>query len=74
MNLGLTKQKAKSLASKLRNHAIQRLATIINTKHALCLRGGFWGGGCWARGGGGWEKETPGVQEHGEQPSRSPLY
>eukprot|EP00983_Pelagomonas_calceolata_P079145 1154558-Pelagomonas_calceolata.AAC.1 len=44
MNLGLTKQKAKSLASKLREHAIQRLTTIINTGHALCFHGGFWGG------------------------------
>eukprot|EP00983_Pelagomonas_calceolata_P001781 59775-Pelagomonas_calceolata.AAC.1 len=44
MDLGLSKQKAKSLASKLRNYALQRLTTIINTRHALCLHGGFWGG------------------------------
>eukprot|EP00983_Pelagomonas_calceolata_P086301 1156732-Pelagomonas_calceolata.AAC.2 len=44
MNLGLTKHKAKLLASKLRNHTIQRLTTIINTRHALCLHEGFWGG------------------------------
>eukprot|EP00983_Pelagomonas_calceolata_P030281 950076-Pelagomonas_calceolata.AAC.3 len=33
------------------------------------------GGGCWARGGGEWEKESPHVQpeEYGRQPSRSPL-
>eukprot|EP00983_Pelagomonas_calceolata_P000764 27598-Pelagomonas_calceolata.AAC.1 len=44
MNLGLTKQKSKSLASKFRDHAIQRLTNIINTRHVLCLHGGFWGG------------------------------
>eukprot|EP00983_Pelagomonas_calceolata_P074697 1152657-Pelagomonas_calceolata.AAC.1 len=44
MNLGLTKQQAKSLASKLRDRAIQRLTTVINTRHSLCFHGGFWGG------------------------------
>ena len=39
INLGLTKQKAESLASQLRDHAIQRLSTIINTRHALCFQG-----------------------------------
>ena len=39
INLGLTKQKAKSLATQLRDHAIQRLSIIINTKHALCFQG-----------------------------------
>jgi hypothetical protein len=39
INLGLTKQKAKSLAAKLRDHAIQRLTTIKNTRHALCFQG-----------------------------------
>eukprot|EP00983_Pelagomonas_calceolata_P037424 1136322-Pelagomonas_calceolata.AAC.4 len=43
MNLGLTKQKATSLASKLWDHAIQRLTTIINPRHAR-FHGGFWGG------------------------------
>eukprot|EP00983_Pelagomonas_calceolata_P008913 289500-Pelagomonas_calceolata.AAC.1 len=43
VNLGLTEQKAKSLASKLRDHAIQRLNIIINTKHALCSWGGVLG-------------------------------
>eukprot|EP00983_Pelagomonas_calceolata_P087735 1157021-Pelagomonas_calceolata.AAC.8 len=44
MNLGLTKQKAKSLASKLGNHAIQRFTTIINIRRALCFHRGFGGG------------------------------
>jgi len=45
VNLGLSKYKAKSLASKLSCHAIQRLTTIINTRHALCLQGtSGWGG------------------------------
>eukprot|EP00983_Pelagomonas_calceolata_P072199 1151607-Pelagomonas_calceolata.AAC.7 len=30
-----------------------------------------WGWNCWARGGGEQEKEIPGVQEQGGQPSRS---
>eukprot|EP00983_Pelagomonas_calceolata_P073092 1152002-Pelagomonas_calceolata.AAC.4 len=30
-------------------------------------------GGCWARGGGEQEKESLGVQDHGRQPSKSPL-
>eukprot|EP00983_Pelagomonas_calceolata_P073959 1152343-Pelagomonas_calceolata.AAC.1 len=45
MNLGLTKQKAKLLASKLRDHAIQRFTTMITTRHALCFHGGFGGAG-----------------------------
>eukprot|EP00983_Pelagomonas_calceolata_P055228 1144052-Pelagomonas_calceolata.AAC.8 len=32
------------ICHKLRDHAIQRLITIINTRHALCFHGGFWGG------------------------------
>eukprot|EP00983_Pelagomonas_calceolata_P015885 503671-Pelagomonas_calceolata.AAC.1 len=44
MGLGLAKQKAKSLASELGDHAIQRLTTINSTRHALCFHGGFWGG------------------------------
>jgi len=39
INLGLTNQKAKVLASQLRDHAIQKLSTIINTRHALCFQG-----------------------------------
>mgnify|MGYP006296909187 CR=1 FL=1 len=39
INLGLTKERAKLLASQLRDHAIQRLSTIINTRHALCFQG-----------------------------------
>ena len=39
INLGLNKQKAESLASRLRDHAIQRLSTIINARHALCFQG-----------------------------------
>eukprot|EP00983_Pelagomonas_calceolata_P114107 1160059-Pelagomonas_calceolata.AAC.13 len=35
INLGVTRQKAKSLASKSSCHAIQRLTAIINTRHAL---------------------------------------
>ena len=45
INLGLTKQKAESLASQLRDHAIQRLSTIINTRHALCFQGASGRGG-----------------------------
>eukprot|EP00983_Pelagomonas_calceolata_P027233 855762-Pelagomonas_calceolata.AAC.1 len=33
INLGLTREKAKSQASKLSCHAIQRLTTIINATH-----------------------------------------
>jgi len=44
INLGLTRQKAKSLASKLSCHAIQRLTTIINTRHALHFQGTSGGG------------------------------
>eukprot|EP00983_Pelagomonas_calceolata_P101307 1158683-Pelagomonas_calceolata.AAC.9 len=77
VNLGLTKQTAKSLASKLSYRAIQKMTTIvnttINTRHALHFQGASGGGVCWARGGEEWEKEIPDVQEHGGQPSRSPL-
>eukprot|EP00983_Pelagomonas_calceolata_P015322 485776-Pelagomonas_calceolata.AAC.1 len=68
MNLGHTKQKAKSLASKLRDHTIQRLTSIINIRHALCFHGGFWGGVCWARGGRGREKESPGARSMASNP------
>eukprot|EP00983_Pelagomonas_calceolata_P086628 1156795-Pelagomonas_calceolata.AAC.2 len=34
---------------------------------------GLQGGGFWARGGGVQEEESPGIQEHGGQPSRSSL-
>eukprot|EP00983_Pelagomonas_calceolata_P041986 1138295-Pelagomonas_calceolata.AAC.2 len=43
-NLGLTRQKAKSLASKLSCCAIQRLTTVINTRHALHYQGTSGGG------------------------------
>eukprot|EP00983_Pelagomonas_calceolata_P089878 1157356-Pelagomonas_calceolata.AAC.4 len=43
---GPSQTKAKSLAFKLRDNAIQRSTTIINTRHALCFHGGFWDGGC----------------------------
>eukprot|EP00983_Pelagomonas_calceolata_P007007 227837-Pelagomonas_calceolata.AAC.1 len=52
----LPRQKAKSLASKLSCHAIQILTTILNARHALHFQG--WG--CWARGSGEQEKESPG--------------
>eukprot|EP00983_Pelagomonas_calceolata_P083787 1156231-Pelagomonas_calceolata.AAC.1 len=45
INLGLTRQKAKSLASKLSCHAIQRRTTIIDTRHALHCQGTSGGGG-----------------------------
>jgi len=45
INLGLTKQKAESLASQLSVHAIQRLSNIINTRHALCFQGASGRGG-----------------------------
>eukprot|EP00983_Pelagomonas_calceolata_P011413 367820-Pelagomonas_calceolata.AAC.1 len=43
------------------------------TLDTLFVFTGASGGGCWARGSRGWEKESPGVQEHDEKPSRSPL-
>eukprot|EP00983_Pelagomonas_calceolata_P037876 1136559-Pelagomonas_calceolata.AAC.3 len=43
-NLDLTRQRAKSLASKLSCHAIQRLTTIIYTRHALHFQGTSGGG------------------------------
>eukprot|EP00983_Pelagomonas_calceolata_P108126 1159420-Pelagomonas_calceolata.AAC.18 len=45
--------------------SIQRLATLINIRHALHFQGASGGGGCWTRGGGEQEKESPGVHEHG---------
>eukprot|EP00983_Pelagomonas_calceolata_P058062 1145346-Pelagomonas_calceolata.AAC.6 len=45
VNFGFTRQKAKSLASNLSCHAIQRSTTIINTRHALHLQGSAGGGG-----------------------------
>ena len=45
ISLGLTKQNAESLASQLRDHAIQRLSTITNTRHALCFQGASRRGG-----------------------------
>eukprot|EP00983_Pelagomonas_calceolata_P062292 1147229-Pelagomonas_calceolata.AAC.2 len=32
------------MASKLREHAVQKLTTVINTRHALGFLRGFWGG------------------------------
>eukprot|EP00983_Pelagomonas_calceolata_P025938 813188-Pelagomonas_calceolata.AAC.1 len=43
--MGLTRQEAKSLASNLSRHAIQRLTTIINTRCTLHLQGTLGGGG-----------------------------
>eukprot|EP00983_Pelagomonas_calceolata_P090977 1157487-Pelagomonas_calceolata.AAC.5 len=48
--------------------------------HPGLAQRGFFEGGCWACGGGERKKKkkkkkkkSPGVQEHGRQPSRSPL-
>eukprot|EP00983_Pelagomonas_calceolata_P121081 1160765-Pelagomonas_calceolata.AAC.9 len=68
INLGLTNEKAKSLASKLSCHAIQRLATFINTRHALDSHktlGGVGGAGRWARGGRERKEESLSALEHG---------
>eukprot|EP00983_Pelagomonas_calceolata_P125956 1161259-Pelagomonas_calceolata.AAC.3 len=71
-SLGLTRQKAKSLATKLSYHAIQSLTPIlINT--STSSPGDFWGRFCWARGRRAQKKESPGVQEPGRQSSRSSL-
>eukprot|EP00983_Pelagomonas_calceolata_P046902 1140381-Pelagomonas_calceolata.AAC.4 len=48
VHLGLSKQKAKSLAFKLSCHSMQRLTTIttiINSRHALCFQGASGEGG-----------------------------
>eukprot|EP00983_Pelagomonas_calceolata_P001745 58087-Pelagomonas_calceolata.AAC.1 len=50
-------------------HSLQEQKAFLQGASTGASGGGF----CWARGGGGREQETPGVQEHGEQPSRSPL-
>eukprot|EP00983_Pelagomonas_calceolata_P064355 1148087-Pelagomonas_calceolata.AAC.2 len=64
INLGLTRQKAKSLASKLSCNAIQRLTTILNTRHALHFQGTLGGGGllgAWRRRAGEGEFRRPGA-------------
>eukprot|EP00983_Pelagomonas_calceolata_P104808 1159067-Pelagomonas_calceolata.AAC.2 len=65
------RQKAKSLASELICHAIQREVAVVNTRHALYFQGASLRGGGWACGDGGREKKSPGVQKHGRKPSRS---
>eukprot|EP00983_Pelagomonas_calceolata_P123572 1161022-Pelagomonas_calceolata.AAC.9 len=61
------------LASKLSSHATQSLITTIDNRRALKLQKGFGGGICWVHSGGEREKESPGIQEYGLQPSRSPF-
>eukprot|EP00983_Pelagomonas_calceolata_P001032 36585-Pelagomonas_calceolata.AAC.2 len=61
-----TRKKAKSSASKLSCHAIQRLTTIINTRHALHFHGtsgegGVLGAWQWQWRAGGGESGRPGA-------------
>eukprot|EP00983_Pelagomonas_calceolata_P012953 413994-Pelagomonas_calceolata.AAC.1 len=44
IHLGVTRQKAISLASKSSRHAIQRLTTFINSRHAQRFQGTSGGG------------------------------
>eukprot|EP00983_Pelagomonas_calceolata_P098594 1158368-Pelagomonas_calceolata.AAC.13 len=63
INLDITRQEAKPLASKLSYRAIQGLTTIINTRHALHFQGTSGGGllGAWRWRAGEGESRRPGA-------------